>query len=113
MLAALSRPLLSAQETESNASDEETLADEAADDFYAKEISAKPTEDPFRAFDDLPDESRNILTFRAVAVGVLCGALVNASNIYLGLKSGWTSSANIFAVRCPLGFSKPLSVYLQ
>lgn len=29
-------------------------------------------------------------------IGAICGALVNASNIYLGLKTGWTFSANIF-----------------
>lgn len=55
--------------------------------------------DPFVSFDDLPDEDRNILTFRAILVGLLCGGLVNASNIYLGLKSGWTSGANIFGVQ--------------
>ncbi|KAL3459685.1 OPT superfamily oligopeptide transporter [Aspergillus heterothallicus] len=58
--------------------------------------------DPFVPFaDSQPDESR-ILTFRAVLVGVLCGTLVNASNIYLGLKAGWTTSANIFG--CVIGF---------
>lgn len=56
----------------------------------------KTTEDPFLPFDDLPDEDRNILTLRAILVGSLCGGLVNASSIYLGLKSGWTDSANIF-----------------
>jgi hypothetical protein len=54
--------------------------------------------DPFQPFDDLPNETRNVLTIRAITVGILCGALVNASNIYLGLKSGWTSGANVFAV---------------
>ncbi|KAI9693149.1 MAG: hypothetical protein M1822_005145 [Bathelium mastoideum] len=53
--------------------------------------------DPFRPFNDLGDEPQNILTIRAITVGVLCGALVNTSNIYLGLKSGWTAGANIFA----------------
>jgi len=53
---------------------------------------------PFQPFDDLPDERRNALTFRAVALGILCGALVNASNIYMGLKSGWTFSGTIFSV---------------
>jgi hypothetical protein len=62
--------------------------------------------DPFLSFDDLPDEDRNILTFRAILIGLLCGGLVNASNIYLGLKSGWTSGANIFGVQLP--FSKRL-----
>lgn len=63
----------------------------------------KPTtvaslEDPFEPLRDIPDEGNNILTFRALAIGVLCGALINASNIYLGLKSGWSVSANLFAV---------------
>ncbi|CAN8105343.1 unnamed protein product [Discula destructiva] len=51
--------------------------------------------DPFVPFDDVVPEAR-ILTFRAMLVGAICGALVNASNIYLGLKTGWTFSANIF-----------------
>ena len=83
-------------DTEYEASDSDTLADDANEAVYEKEIA--DDDDPFRPFDDLPAESRNILTFRAVFVGILCGALVNASNIYLGLKSGWTASANIFAV---------------
>lgn len=53
---------------------------------------------PFRPFDDLPDEPRRIITIRAVFVGLCCGALVNASNIYLGLKTGWTFGANLFGV---------------
>ncbi|KAI9686320.1 MAG: hypothetical protein M1820_010644 [Bogoriella megaspora] len=53
--------------------------------------------DPFRPFNDLPPERNDILTLRAIIVGILCGTLVNTSNIYLGLKSGWTASANIFA----------------
>ncbi|KAL9064218.1 MAG: hypothetical protein Q9161_009012 [Pseudevernia consocians] len=58
------------------------------------------TDDPFSPLDGLAEDNENILTFRAIAVGVVCGALVNASNIYLGLKSGWTASANLFAVEC-------------
>ena len=54
--------------------------------------------DPFTPLDGLAEDNENILTFRAIAVGVVCGALVNASNIYLGLISGWTTSANLFAV---------------
>ncbi|PLB53361.1 OPT superfamily oligopeptide transporter [Aspergillus steynii IBT 23096] len=52
--------------------------------------------DPFLPFDDNRPASGPILTFRALLVGILCGTLVNTSNIYLGLKAGWTSSANIF-----------------
>lgn len=56
------------------------------------------TLDPFKPFDDLPAEGRNILTIRALFVGLCCGALVNASNVYLGLKTGWTFTANLFGV---------------
>ena len=53
---------------------------------------------PFQPFDGLPDEGRNALTVRAVSLGILCGALVNASNVYMGLKSGWTfSGTNILS----------------
>jgi uncharacterized oligopeptide transporter (OPT) family protein len=52
--------------------------------------------DPFKPFDDLPPEGKHILTVRALFVGACCGAVVNASNIYLGLKTGWTFTANLF-----------------
>lgn len=51
--------------------------------------------DPFVPFDNVVPE-KHILTFRAMLIGAICGALVNASNIYLGLKTGWTFAANIF-----------------
>ncbi|KAL2859214.1 OPT superfamily oligopeptide transporter [Aspergillus pseudodeflectus] len=51
---------------------------------------------PFAPFPDSEPNERRILTLRAILVGSLCGTLVNASNIYLGLKAGWTTSANIF-----------------
>lgn len=54
---------------------------------------------PFVPFEGAPTEPIiNIITPRAVLIGSLCGALVNASNIYLGLKAGWTTSANILGV---------------
>lgn len=55
-------------------------------------------EDKFSPFPDMHHDSNPIFTFRALLIGCLCGALVNASNIYLGLKAGWTTSANIFGV---------------
>ncbi|KAL0261827.1 hypothetical protein SLS55_003259 [Diplodia seriata] len=59
--------------------------------------------DPFVPFDDLPEERSRVLTIRAVIVGCICGALVNASNVYLGLKTGWTFTANLFGAI--LGFA--------
>ncbi|KAI0840356.1 OPT superfamily oligopeptide transporter [Hypoxylon sp. FL0890] len=36
------------------------------------------------------------LTIRAVLVGIILGSLVNASNLYLGLKTGFTFGASMF-----------------
>lgn len=66
-----------------------SIDEEHLDDF---------TIDPFKPFDDLPEEGKNILTLRALFIGLICGALVNASNVYLGLKTGWTFTANLFGV---------------
>jgi OPT family oligopeptide transporter len=38
----------------------------------------------------------NPLTVRAVLIGIVLGSLVNASNVYLGLKTGFTFSATMF-----------------
>ncbi|KFY67734.1 hypothetical protein V496_01434 [Pseudogymnoascus sp. VKM F-4515 (FW-2607)] len=99
---ATNEPLLSYAErysTSSLDSEDDAIDDEALLDSDLPEVrdgAEAEAADPFLSFDDLPDEDRNILTFRAILVGLLCGGLVNASNIYLGLKSGWTSGANIF-----------------
>ncbi|EME86509.1 uncharacterized protein MYCFIDRAFT_202529 [Pseudocercospora fijiensis CIRAD86] len=65
-------------------------------------------QDPFTPFDDLPEERHIIVTIRAVLVGVVCGALVNASNIYLGLKTGWTFGASLFGAIIGFALLKPL-----
>jgi hypothetical protein len=83
--------------------DNESLPDSAQNTIQESDPSSDI--DPFVPFDNLPSEQNGILTIRAVVVGLLCGGLVNASNIYLGLKSGWTAGANIFGVslRLPVG----------
>ncbi|GKT59571.1 oligopeptide transporter [Colletotrichum tofieldiae] len=43
----------------------------------------------------IPHEE-NILTVRAVVIGCILGSLVNASNLYLGLKTGFTFIASMF-----------------
>jgi hypothetical protein len=65
--------------------------------------------DPFVPFDDLPDERKRILTIRAVIVGCICGALVGSSNIYLGLKTGWTFGASLFGAIVGFAVLKPLA----
>ena len=67
------------------------------------------TLDPFEPFNDLPDERRRIITIRAMLVGCMCGAAVNASNIYLGLKTGWTFTANLFGTIVGFAVLKSLS----
>ncbi|KAK5117447.1 hypothetical protein LTR85_008832 [Meristemomyces frigidus] len=60
------------------------------------DVDEEPVIDPFVPFDDLPEERHRIVTVRAMLVGCVCGALVNASNLYLGLKTGWTFGASLF-----------------
>ncbi|KAF4540019.1 Oligopeptide transporter [Lasiodiplodia theobromae] len=68
-----------------------------------KEVEVDHLPDPFVPFDNLPEERDRVLTIRAVIMGCICGALVNASNVYLGLKTGWTFTANLFGAI--LGFA--------
>ena len=60
------------------------------------EMDEEPHVDPFVPFDDLPEERHWLVTFRAMLTGCICGALVNSSNLYLGLKTGWTFGASLF-----------------
>lgn len=65
-------------------------------------------QDPFKPFDNLPEERQSIVTIRAMLIGVVCGALVNASNVYLGLKTGWTFGASLFGAIIGFAVLKPL-----
>ncbi|RYP68497.1 hypothetical protein DL771_006649 [Monosporascus sp. 5C6A] len=51
----------------------------------------------------------NPLTARAVLVGVMLGCLVNASNLYLGLKTGFVFSASMFGAIFGYGIINILS----
>ena len=42
-------------------------------------------------------------------VGCICGALVNASNLYLGLKTGWTFGASLFGAIVGFAVIKSIS----
>ncbi|KAI3325006.1 oligopeptide transporter [Xylariaceae sp. AK1471] len=52
---------------------------------------------PYSPLPGVEQSSGRVLTVRAVILGSLCGVLVNAANVYIGLKTGWTFTANIFA----------------
>ncbi|RKL27256.1 hypothetical protein BFJ72_g13283 [Fusarium proliferatum] len=60
------------------------------------ELEAVDMFKPFPPHDLLPEEPYQ-LSPRAVITGWLLGALVHASNIYLGLKAGIANDANMFA----------------
>ncbi|KAK6073953.1 oligopeptide transporter [Seiridium cupressi] len=51
----------------------------------------------------------NPLTARAIVVGIILGSLVNASNIYLGLKTGFLFGASMFGAIFGYGIVKLLT----
>ncbi|KAI1410623.1 oligopeptide transporter [Hypoxylon sp. FL1857] len=51
-------------------------------------------------------DDHNPLTIRAVLVGIVLGSLVNASNLYLGLKTGFTFAASMFGAIFGYGIIK-------
>ncbi|KAG0151242.1 hypothetical protein CROQUDRAFT_712984 [Cronartium quercuum f. sp. fusiforme G11] len=64
--------------------------------------------DPIPVITGLPEETHQF-TFRAVAIGCLLGSVVQASNIYLGLKTGFTFGASLFGALFGYALLKPLS----
>ncbi|TFK32332.1 oligopeptide transporter [Crucibulum laeve] len=63
---------------------------------------------PFPIDPNEPEETHQ-LTFRAVFVGCLLGAIVGASNIYLGLKTGFTFGPQLFGAIFGFAILKPLA----
>ncbi len=67
--------------------------------------SAPPSTDDFpadeRLYTPAPNEAQ--LTARAILVGCLVGSVVSCTNIYIGLKIGWSFGASI--ISAVLGFS--------
>jgi len=59
--------------------------------------------------DRVHSEEINPLTLRAVVTGIVLGSLVNASNVYLGLKTGFTFGASMFGAIFGYGICKLLS----
>ncbi|KAF9239494.1 hypothetical protein BU15DRAFT_61998 [Melanogaster broomeanus] len=66
------------------------------------------TDDPFPEVPGTPVEEQQ-LTVRAVLVGCALGGIIAASNIYLGLKTGWTFGASLFGSILGFAILKPLS----
>ncbi|PNS18116.1 hypothetical protein CAC42_3561 [Sphaceloma murrayae] len=65
---------------------------------------------PFPIAKDIPHED-HILTPRALIVGIVLGSLVNCSNVYLGLKTGFTFGSSMFGAIFGYGIVKIFSKY--
>lgn len=63
---------------------------------------------PFPPLKGVPEEEQQ-LSIRALVIGICLGAVVSASNIYLGLKTGWTFGASLFGGILGFAIIKPLS----
>lgn len=89
-------------------SDEKNLgkAEHGGDDEF--DHTAPDITKPFPLDPDEPEETHQ-LTIRAVFVGCCLGAVVGASNIYLGLKTGFTFGPQLFGAIFGYAIIKPLS----
>lgn len=52
-------------------------------------------------------------TFRGIVVGLLIGVVINFSNIYFGLQTGWISGMSMPAALISFGAFKAMSPYLK
>ncbi|KAI7714845.1 oligopeptide transporter [Hortaea werneckii] len=90
--------------------------DETVSIHSLKDDADSETEDitdtfvPFPTLKGVPEEP-NPLSTRSVVVGIILGSLVNASNVYLGLKTGFTFGASMFGAIFGYGIVKLLSKY--
>ncbi|KAJ4286632.1 hypothetical protein N0V88_007922 [Collariella sp. IMI 366227] len=91
------RPFAETQPPVEDMSDLKThnVAIEKAGSDAEEEIVEEDLYRPLLMDSTIPHEP-NPLTIRAVVVGCILGALVCASNLYLGLKTGFTFSASMF-----------------
>lgn len=80
-----------------------TKDDNSALDFqdgeYAEENSVEETSAEESKLERIytPKKDEPQLTFRAVAIGCIVGSVVACTNIYIGLKIGWTFGASIIS----------------
>ncbi|KZT55061.1 OPT superfamily oligopeptide transporter, partial [Calocera cornea HHB12733] len=89
---------------------EEIIAVESTEEDHDDGYEQLGTDDPFPEDPDAPIEQQ--FTFRAVFVGTALGAVISASNVYLGLKTGWTFGASLFGSILGFAILKPLSTAL-
>jgi OPT family oligopeptide transporter len=104
-------------------------ANDISHDGIIRNEKAPSVEVDLRSESDVPDETitdlftsfppikgvaveENPLTVRAVVIGIILGSLVNASNVYLGLKTGFTFPATLFGAIFGYGIISMLSKLL-
>ncbi|KAH7169905.1 OPT oligopeptide transporter protein-domain-containing protein [Dactylonectria macrodidyma] len=98
----------------------ETSAAEGSPDHTVVQLKENNDEstprihDPYAPFaDDLSIEilenEDNILRIRSLVVGIILGGVVNAANVYLGLKTGITFVASLFGSLIGFGVIKTVS----
>lgn len=71
---------------------------EQIDDLKSELSDGDQVTDLFSPFPEVKgiEPEENPLTVRAVLTGIILGSLVNASNVYLGLKTGFSFTATMF-----------------
>lgn len=83
-------------------------SDQTGEDKFEGGYGETDVSRPFPIDPDAPEETHQ-LTFRALFVGSCLGAIVGASNIYLGLKTGFTFGPQLFGAIFGFAVLKPLS----
>ncbi|KAF9010107.1 oligopeptide transporter [Cyathus striatus] len=79
--------------------------------LYRKLNVLRYSSNPFPIDPEAPEETHQ-LTFRAVFVGCVLGAIVGASNIYLGLKTGFTFGPQLFGAIFGFAILKSISTII-
>lgn len=88
---------------------------EQIDDLKSELSDGDQITDLFSPFPEVKgiEPEENPFTIRAVLTGIILGSLVNASNVYLGLKTGFSFTATmfgaIFGMSCRSGDAKRLT----
>ncbi|KAG8897077.1 hypothetical protein FRC00_004844 [Tulasnella sp. 408] len=90
------------------------ISDDDIEAEAPEQLSGRPADNgaPFPVDPDAPPE-HSVLTWRSVLIGSFLGLIVGASNIYLGLKTGFSFGASLFGAIFGFAVLKPMSNLLS
>ncbi|KAK7676399.1 hypothetical protein QCA50_011467 [Cerrena zonata] len=88
--------------------EKQSVDHEHGEELFDDETVVNDASKPFPIDPDEEEETHQ-LTLRAIIVGCALGAVVGASNIYLGLKTGFTFGPQLFGAIFGFAIIKPLS----